>query len=80
VSGFGDVLCRQCRESEDSRGSRSSDEMAISHRLRDGLRACARCGVPLTAEEQDDFLSRMLRKFGLLGEGGTLLERRERGA
>jgi len=42
------------------------------------LPTCARCGAPLTAEDQNDLLSKRLKKFGLLDERGTLLERKER--
>jgi len=74
------MLCRRCREveTENSPPPGSSRTAGPGH-SRGGARFCARCGVPLTEEEQDDFLSRMLKKFGLLGEAGTVLERREKG-
>lgn len=79
MSGVDDMWCRQCRESLSS-SQPASSETAGSDPDRDDFQVCPRCGARLTAEEQDDLLSRMLKKFGLLEEGGTVLERRERSA
>lgn len=79
MSGVGDMLCRQCRGTDGSPQPESSGKGGSKDAEGD-FRVCPRCGAPLTAEEQDDLLSRMLKKFGLLDEGGTVLERRGRSA
>ena len=79
MSGVDDSWCRKCRETVGSLLSGLSGP-ADSNIAGDAFHICPRCGSRLTTEEQDDLLSRMLKKFGLLDEAGTVLERRERGA
>lgn len=74
-------MCRLCREMESDGSAPSGPATTAGSGSPEGnARLCARCGVPLAVDEPDDFLTRMLKKFGLLDEGGTVLERRERGA
>jgi hypothetical protein len=71
--------CRECRGLE-SYQQPDSSEIGRLERALDDVRTCARCGAPLTAEDQDDLLSQRLQRFGLLGEAGTVLERKKRGS
>jgi hypothetical protein len=73
-------LCRRCQKLE---GLPEPDSSVLQEAQRGesgGRKLCARCGTAVTEEDQKAILSEMLERFGLLGEPGTVLERRARGA
>lgn len=77
--GIGDMWCKQCRNLESYREP-VSPGLETEERAADDPHTCERCGALLTAEDQNELLSRRLQKFGLLDDAGTVLEKKARRA